>query len=215
MMDLSPSKVKPQQLRAEVTAANILETTLYITEIDKVPLDKISVLDVSKKSGYSVGAVYRYFSDKQDILTRLFGFYIKKIHSRCADKLIVFPDTGNIRQLSILMVDHYMNDFHGRNIKTVLTLFRLFAKYNPEPERLPTAIDVLIEPLSNIIKNDTTGTMRPLTPNQIRINLRGLGQMVRAPFLEQDPYSYTSEYRAFLIENCCLLFGKTNFTTES
>jgi hypothetical protein len=108
-----------------------------------------------------------------------------------------------------------MNDFHGRNIKTVLTLFRLFAKHNPEPERLPTAIDVLIEPLSNIIKNDTTGTMKPLTQNQIRINLRGLAQMARSPFLEQDPYSYTSEYRFFLIENCCLLFGKTNFTTES
>lgn len=214
-MDLSPSKVKPQQLRAEVTATNILESTLYITETDKVPLDKISVLDVSKKSGYSVGAVYRYFSDKQDILSRLAGFYIKKIHSRCNDKLIVFPNTGNVRQLSIMMVDHYLNDFHGRNIKTVLTLFRLFARYNPEPERLAAAIDVLIEPLSNIIKNDTTGTLKSLSPNEIRINLRGLGQMIRSPFLEQDPYSYTSEYRFFLIENCCLLFGKTNFTTES
>jgi AcrR family transcriptional regulator len=172
-MDLSPSKVKPQQLRAEVTAANILETTLYITEKDKVPLDKISVLDVSKKSGYSVGAVYRYFSDKQDILSRLFGFYIKKIHSRCNDKLIVFPNTGNVRQLSIMMVDHYLNDFHGRNIKTCLTLFRLFARYNPEPERLAAAIDVLIEPLSNIIKNDTTGTLKSLSPNEIRIILRG------------------------------------------
>ena len=214
-MDLSPSKVKPQQLRAEVTAANILETTLYITETDKVPLDKISVLDVSKKSGYSVGAVYRYFSDKQDILSRLFGFYIKKIHSRCNDKLIVFPNTGNMRQLSIMMVDHYLKDFHGRNIQTCLTLFRLFARYNPKPERLAAAIDVLIEPLSNIIKNDTTGTFKSLSPNEIRIILRGLGQMIRSPFLEQDPYSYTSEYRFFLIENCCLLFGKTNFTTES
>jgi len=214
-MDLSPSKVKPQQLRAEVTATNILESTLYITETDKVPLDKISVLDVSKKSGYSVGAVYRYFSDKQDILSRLFGFYVKKVHSSCQSKLIEFPNTGNIRQLSILMVDHYLNDFHGRNIKTCLTLFRLFARYNPEPERLAIAIDVLIEPLSNIIKNDTTGTMRPLTPNQIRVNLRGLAQMARSPFLEQDPYSYTSEYRVFFIENCCLLFGKTTFTSES
>ena len=214
-MDLSPSKVKPRQLRAEVTASNIIESTLYITTIDKIPLDKLSVLDVSKKSGYSVGAVYRYFSDKQDILSRLFGFYIKKIHISCKDKLIEFPNTGNIRQLSILMVDHYLNDFHGRNIKTVLTLFRLFAKHHPEPETLPVSIDILIEPLSNIIKNDTTGTMRPLTPNQIRVNLRGLGQMARSPFLEQDPYSYTSEYRAFFIENCCLLFGKTNFTTES
>ena len=214
-MDLSPSKVKPQQLRAEVTASNILETTLYITETDKVPLDKISVLDVSKKSGYSVGAVYRYFSDKQDILSRLFGFYIRKIHSRCNDKLIVFPNTGNVRQLSIMMVDHYLNDFHGRNIKTCLTLFRLFARYNPEPERLAAAIDVLIEPLSNIIKNDTTGTLKSLSPNEIRIILRGLGQMIRSPFLEQDPYSYTSEYRFFLIENCCLLFGKTTFTSES
>jgi AcrR family transcriptional regulator len=214
-MDISPSKVKPRQLRAEVTASNIVESTFYITTIDKIPLDKISVLDVSKKSGYSVGAVYRYFSDKQDILSRLFGFYIKKIHISCKDKLIEFPNTGNIRQLSILMVDHYLNDFHGRNIKIVLTLFRLFAKHHPEPETLPISIDILIEPLSNIIKNDTTGTMRPLTPNQIRVNLRGLGQMARSPFLEQDPYSFTSEYRAFFIENCCLLFGKTNFTSES
>jgi AcrR family transcriptional regulator len=214
-MDLSPLKVKPQQLRSEVTTTNILESTFSIMEVDKVPLERISILEVAKKSGYSVGAVYRYFIDKQDILTRLFGFYIKRIHSSCYKELIQFPNNANVRQLSILMVDHYINDFHGRNIKNCLTLFRLFAKYNPRPETLPASIDVLIAPLSNIMKNDTTGTLRLLNPNQIRVNLRGLAQMIRSPFLEQDPYSYSSEYRNLLIDNCVLLFGKTTISTDN
>ncbi len=214
-MDLSPLKVKPQQLRSEVTTTNILESTFSIMEVDKVPLERISILEVAKKSGYSVGAVYRYFIDKQDILTRLFGFYIKRIHSSCYKELIQFPNNANVRQLSILMVDHYINDFHGRNIKNCLTLFRLFAKYNPQPETLPASIDVLIAPLSNIMKNDTTGTLRLLNPNQIRVNLRGLAQMIRSPFLEQDPYSYSSEYRNLLIDNCVLLFGKTTISTDN
>ena len=38
---LENTKNKPKQLRAEVTATNIIESTLYITEIEKTNLNKI------------------------------------------------------------------------------------------------------------------------------------------------------------------------------
>ncbi len=207
---LDNTKIKPKQLRSEVTATNIIESTLYITEVEKTPLDKISILEVSKKSGYSVGAVYRYFKDKNDILTKLFGFYLKKVHHSCGQKLELFPDTGNVRQCSILIIDHYLDDLKHRNINNVLTLYKVFIQNTTHPEQISNAIDVLIDPLYNIMKNDKTGTFRPPNRDQIKINLRGLAHMLRSTYLEQNSYGYTSEYRELLIENCALLFGKVN-----
>ena len=208
---LENTKNKPKQLRAEVTATNIIESTLYITEIEKTPLDKISILDVAKKSGYSVGAVYRYFRDKNDILTKIFGFYLGKVHNSCRDKLELYPNTGNVRQLAILMIDHYLDDLKHRNINTALTLYKVFIQNTTHPEQISNAIDILINPLYNIMKNDKTGTFRPPNRDQIKINLRGLAHMLRSTYLEQNPSGHSSEYRELLIENAVSLFGKVKF----
>ena len=205
---LENTKNKPKQLRAEVTATNIIESTLQISHIDKIPLDKISILDVAKKSGYSVGAVYRYFKDKNDILSKVYGYYLGKVHKSCEEKLKLFPNTGNVRQLSILIVDHYLGDLRHRNINTVLTLYKVFIQNTSRPEQISNAIDILINPLYNIMKNDKSDTFKQLNHDKIKINLRGLAHMLRSTYLEQNPYWFTSEYRDFLIENCVLLFGK-------
>jgi AcrR family transcriptional regulator len=208
MSEITPkTKATPQQLRAEITASNIIETTLYLTEVEKTSLDKISMLDVAKKSGYSVGAVYRYFKDKNDILNKLFGFYLGKIHRSCAEKLESFPDSGNCRQLAILMVDHYLEDLKHRNINNVLTLYKIFMQNVSRPEQVSSAVDVIITPLHNIMLNNKTGTFKTPNINEIKINLRGLAYMMRSTYLEQNPYGFTSEYREFLIENCTRLFG--------
>jgi AcrR family transcriptional regulator len=165
---------------------------------------------VAKKSGYSVGAVYRYFKDKNDILSKIYGYYLGKVHKSCEEKLKLFPNTGNVRQLSILIVDHYLGDLRHRNINTVLTLYKVFIQNTSRPEQISNAIDVLINPIYQVIKNDKTNTFKQLSQDKIKINLRGLAHMIRSTYLEQNPYWFTSEYREFLIENCEALFGTTD-----
>lgn len=140
----------------------------------------------------------------------MFGFYLRKIHNSCRQKLALFPDTGNVRPCAILIIDHYLDDLKHRNINTVLILYKFFIQNTTHPEKISNYIDVVINPLFNIIKNDKTGTFKQLNIDQIKINLRGLAYMLRTTYLEQNPYGFTSEYRELLIENCVSLFGKSN-----
>ncbi|WP_092768015.1 TetR/AcrR family transcriptional regulator [Acinetobacter sp. DSM 11652] len=60
---------RPQQQRAKLVVDSILEATLIC--ISEMGLDQITTPKISEKSGVSVGSIYQYFENKDQIILEL------------------------------------------------------------------------------------------------------------------------------------------------
>ncbi|EZQ03024.1 MULTISPECIES: TetR/AcrR family transcriptional regulator [unclassified Acinetobacter] len=60
---------RPQQQRAKLVVDSILEATLIC--ISEMGLDQVTTPKISEKSGVSVGSIYQYFENKDQIILEL------------------------------------------------------------------------------------------------------------------------------------------------
>ena len=60
----------PSQNRALITVQNLLQSSVIILNQD-LPLSKFTTRMLSAKSGYSVGSIYQYFTNKEEIFYAL------------------------------------------------------------------------------------------------------------------------------------------------
>jgi AcrR family transcriptional regulator len=155
-----------------------------------------------------VGTLYRYFKDKDHLLSKVWLFFITRLHATLVPKIDSFPDSGTVRQLMILICDHYFQDLSKRKPSRAIPLYRLFIKASIDPENMAKPIDILIGPLMRAQKRNKTGTMKIMDENEIRIYLRGALAMVRSDFLEENPFFATQSHQRLMLDALVRLFQK-------
>ena len=189
------------------TVDMIVEAAIFAIE-QSGGLDTISSRKLAQKSGFSVGSIYRYFKDKDHLFSKVWLFFITRLHGSLVPKINSFPATGTLRQLMMVIVDHYFNDLSRRKPSRGIPLYRMFIKASVDPENMAKPIDVLIEPLMNAQKINKTDTMKIMDENEVRIYLRGALAMVRSDFLEGNPYFGTPSHQRVVLEALVRLFQK-------
>jgi AcrR family transcriptional regulator len=201
-------RINIQQERASNTADVIVEAAIRALEENAGDLDKISSKSLAQKSGFSVGSLYRYFTDKEHLFSKVWLFFISRLHQDLVGKVDAFPDDGSVRQLMMVILDHYFDSLSKRNPQRMIKIFRLCIRSLPDPENLAKPIDVLINPLIRAQRRNQSGSMRVLDENELRIFLRGAQAMVRSDFLEQNPFFGTQSHRLLMLDSMVRLFQK-------
>ena len=182
--------------KKEQTIASIMEATalLVIDSSGSLP----TVREVAKRSGYSIGSVYRNFTSVRDIVAQIVVrgqiSTAKKIEAMVAQHS---PDDG---------VDVFCSNLTGK-------FFSLIEKVNPRLVRfvfnvaldnarradiLYVASDRMVNPMLAVIAHDRSGTFQQLSEKKVRLLARATVFIVRSPLLEGNAFFGTPEHRAMV-----------------
>lgn len=195
------------QPRSSLTSEAIIQAAILVIE-DSDELKDVSTKHISKKSGFAVGVLYRYFKNKEHLFASVWMYFVTRLHSSLISKLEVFPNFGTVRQLMMLINEHYFNDLKKRKRTKVIKFYRLYIQSSGEPESISKPIDVLIKPLDQVIRINQSGTIRVLEEDEIRIYLRAALAMVRSDFLEGNPFFGTPKHQQFVLDTLVRMFQK-------
>lgn len=200
-------RIQPKQSRAEATAETIIQAAIYALERAE-EIESVTSQNLAVKSGYSVGSLYRYFKNKDDLYTSIWRFFVTRLHAGLVPKIEAFPDHGTVRQLMIMVSGYYFDNLRSRKPDKVIPFYRLFIKAVPDPENIYKTMDVLIGPLMQAQTRNQSGTMKIMDENELRICLRASHAMIRNDFLERSSYFGTSSHQRVALDLMVRLFQK-------
>ena len=206
-MPLKKLRTHPRQSRAEVTAEIIIQAAIQALEKAE-DIESVTSQNLAVKSGFSVGSLYRYFKNKDDLYTSLWEFFVKRLHAGLIPKIEAFPVHGTVRQLMMMTADYYFDNLRSRRPNMVIPFYQLFIKATPEPENVYKVMDVLIEPLMRVQSRNQSGTMRIMDHNELRICLRASQAMIRSNFMERNPHFGTAYHQMTVLDLMVRLFQK-------
>jgi AcrR family transcriptional regulator len=200
-------RIQPKQARAEATAETIIQAAINALESAE-EIESVTSQNLAVRSGYSVGSLYRYFKNKDDLYTSIWRFFVTRLHAGLVPKIEAFPEHGTVRQLMMMVSGYYFDNLRSRKPGKVIPFYRLFIKAVPDPENIYKTMDVLIEPLMQAQIRNQSGTMKIMDENELRICLRASHAMIRNDFLERSPYFGTSSHQRVTLDLMVRLFQK-------
>jgi AcrR family transcriptional regulator len=107
------------QPRSSLTSEAIIQAAILVIE-DSDELKDVSTKHISKKSGFAVGVLYRYFKNKEHLFASVWMYFVTRLHSLIS-KLEVFPNFGTVRQLMMLITEHYFDDLKKESVQRLLS----------------------------------------------------------------------------------------------
>ena len=200
-------RIQPKQSRAEATAETIIQAAINALESAE-EIESVTSQNLAIRSGYSVGSLYRYFKNKDDLYTSIWRFFVTRLHAGLVPKIEVFPEHGTVRQLMMMVSGYYFDNLRSRKPGKVIPFYRLFIKAVPDPENIYKTMDVLIGPLMQAQTRNQSGTMKIMDENELRICLRASHAMIRNDFLERSPYFGTSPHQRVALDLMVRIFQK-------
>ena len=102
----------PRQARAESTIGVIFSATLQLLETDGP--EKLNTNRIAARAGVSVGTIYQYFRDKDDILAALAERRAADVRDAIADLVINRPDMGSVRPIIQALTHSFEDAPRGR-----------------------------------------------------------------------------------------------------
>ena len=200
-------RTQPKQSRAEATTETIIQAAINALESAE-EIESVTSQNLAVRSGYSVGSLYRYFKNKDDLYTSIWSFFVTRLHAGLVPKIEAFPDHGTVRQLMMMVSGYYFDNLRSRKPGKVIPFYRLFIKAVPDPENIYKTMNVLIGPLMQAQTRNQSGTMKIMDENELRICLRASHAMIRNDFLERSPYFGTSSHQRVALDLMVRLFQK-------
>jgi len=200
-------RTQPKQTRAELTADIIIQAAIHAIESAE-EIEAVTSQNLAVKSGFSVGSLYRYFKNKDDLYTGIWRFFVIRLHAGLVPKIDAFPDHGTVRQLMMMVSDYYFDNLRSRRPGKVIPLYRLYIKAIPDPENIYKVMDVLIAPLMRAQARNQSGTMKIMDENEVRICLRASQAMIRNDFMERNPYFGTTLHERTVLDLMVRIFQK-------
>ena len=200
-------RTQPKQSRAEATADIIIQAAIHALESAE-EIEAVTSQNLAVKSGFSVGSLYRYFKNKDDLYTSLWRFFVTRLHAGLVPKIEAFPNHGTVRQLMMMVSEYYFDNLRSRRPSRVIPFYRLFIKAMPDQENMYKVMDVLIEPLMQAQIRNQSGTMKIMDENEVRICLRASQAMIRNDFMERNPYFGTTSHERIVLDLLVRLFQK-------
>lgn len=184
--------VKPaKQDRSQKAVENIVQAAKELLDAD--PAHTPTTRNLVKKSGYSMGTIFRYFEKIDDLFVYLFLQKHKKEVSRVIARLKEFPPENDIDSFIQLFIDTSLNNWtkNGASIQRNKLVIRLYLKRTKEPELINTLLDEFIPVFLEIQEKNSTGTLRVMTQEECQLALRAATAIMRSPFIENHPIAGT------------------------
>lgn len=200
-------RIQPKQSRAEATTEIIIQAAINALESAE-EIESVTSQNLAVRSGYSVGSLYRYFKNKDDLYTCIWRFFVSRLHAGLVPKIEAFPDHGTVRQLMMMVSGYYFDNLRSRKPGKVIPFYRLFIKAIPDPENIYKTMDVLIGPLMKAQTRNLSGTMKIMDENELRICLRASHAMIRNDFMERNPYFGTTSHERTVLDLLVRIFQK-------
>jgi AcrR family transcriptional regulator len=179
MTDQTPAlrRVVPRQARAQACVEAILEAAAQILEAGGEAAFNTNA--IAERAGVSIGAVYRYFPDKQAILVAM--------SEREQARVDEAPAEG--RGGDRAMIRAFLHAFDGRRTARRAAVRAQLAISDPKTlaagfDRLPPVLDA---------------DGRPLTPVQQFVLSRAIHGAMRAAVLEDQPFLHSQELEDELV----------------
>jgi AcrR family transcriptional regulator len=199
-------RTESKQERAQATIETIIEAAMLVVE--EKGLTAASPTTIAKRSGFSIGTIYRYFNDKDSIFIAAFDYVINRQHAGMIEKIQCFPSSGTSKQFAMCVVSHYLQILHRRNPKFVIPVFRGYLKRTPAPEKFIQHIDVLLVPVLELIKRNTSNTFAELDSKSLKLCLRAIATLVSASFYEEEPHYDDRGHEQFIVDATAKLLTK-------
>lgn len=199
-------RIESKQERADQTIQTIIEAAVDLAQ--KEGLSGATPTAIARRSGFSIGTIYRYFADKVSVFNAVVDYSLRTQHYAMIKKIEQFPTHGTARQFSMLLCEHYLRPLYRRNPKRVIPVYRNYLKHLAQPERFATHLDVLIEPIMSMRHKNTSDTFNQFDEHVLKLYLRGMLGMGNSGFLEEDPYFQSPSYILNVIDTMTKMFGK-------
>lgn len=198
----------PKQDRSQKAVESIVQAAKEL--LDSNPTDTPTTRDLVKKSGYSMGTIFRYFEKIDDLFVYLFLQKHKKEVLRVIHRLKEFPPEENIDSFIQLFIETSINNWtrQGSSIKRNQFVIRLYLRRSKEPELINTLLDEFIPVFIDIQKKNITGTLKIMDEHECRLALRAATAIMRSPFIENQPIAGTEVHYQYAQSMLKKLFGK-------
>ena len=151
--------------------------------------------DVAKKSGYSVGTLYRYFGSVGGVISQV---VIKRQTTAMREIGKVIDRHSPDDSVDILadnVVDMCFSSFQAFNPALVRFVFNVAQTHAEKPEALNRVVDHLVPSLLGAQARDRTGSFKVLTEKEALVLLRGVVYIIRSPLIEGSDFFGTSEHK--------------------
>ena len=182
--------------KKEQTIASIMEATelLVIDSSGSLP----TVREVAKRSGYSIGSVYRNFTSVRDIVAQIVVrgqiSTAKTIEAMVAQHS---PDDG-VDVFCRNLTDKFFSLIERFNPRVVRFVFNVALDNARRDDVLYVASDRMVNPLLAVIARVRSGTFQQLSGKQACLLARAAVFMVRSPLLEGNAFFGTPEHRVMV-----------------
>lgn len=195
-----------KQERATETAETIIEAALVL--VAERGLAGASPTNIAKRSGFSIGTIYRYFSNKSAIFNAAFEFVTDRQHAGMLEKISEFPSSATSRQFAMCLSEHYLNILHRRNPKYVIPVVRSYIRQSSAPEQFFRHIDVLVNPTLDLIKKNTSATFDDFDQKRLKLCFRSIATLLSTSFYEEEIYYKEYEHTQYILDLITRLLSK-------
>ena len=167
--------------------------------------------EIAKKSGFSLGTIYNYFSSVGSVVSHL----------------VLHRQMHAMRQVEQVMNNHNPDSPVDVFCKNVIDAafaswedllhnpiamrfaYKFARSHGDNPEAHEKVAHVLVKPILAAAARDRTGTFRKVDEQEAELYLFGVTYLGRIPLLEENPFFATQAHRDFILDFLIKSFAKT------
>ncbi len=195
----------PKQLRGQKAIKDITDAVSVLSRYEK--LDKITIRDLSERSGHPIGTIYHHFSKFDNVFVYIFISGRIHISNILVDVINKHSADSCLNDLVSNMVNSFINQLSRTDSKAFLFVMSQFMKNTDYPHLTGLEMDILIPHLKQVSQFDKTGTIFKFNKNELRLRLRAFQAIIESPYHEDHALARTVEHNNIAIDSCIQLFS--------
>ena len=176
------------QARAHVAKENIEQS--FDELISSPHNEDLTIKSISKKSGYAVGTIYRYFKKIDDLFINQFLIRVEASNQELVQLLNKHEPHQTVDELITAIVDFSFGTWSKKGVPYIKRMvLRYVLRRSNCPEKFDTVFDDVLPSLYKIVEDDTSGTFKKMDRYQLDLSVRAFRAAVRSPFVRGDTLS--------------------------
>ena len=210
MDDLDTPYIKKQsQERSAKTVLAIVQAARELIETD--PTKNPSTRELVKKSGYSMGTIFKYFEKIDNLFIYIFLAKHKSEVKRVIEDLQVQSPLDDIHTFIQIFIKASLSNWmkNGRVAWRNRLVIRQYLKHSQSPELINTLTDEFIPIFLEIQKRDLSNTLRVMEAEECKLAIRAGLAILRSPYIEDSAIAGSELHYKYAQEMLLRLFGKT------
>ena len=153
-----------------------------------------TIREIVKETGYSTGTIYAHFGSVRGIIRHLVHLRRSAVAARIGSLINAHDPAIDASVLCDDIVDTIFGSFNAFNLKLVAKVYKIAFDDSERVSGMDRIADYLVQPISNAIERDKTGSFKKLDHQEIVILMRGMMSIIRLPLLDNSPVFATPKH---------------------